>query len=150
MSTNNNIANFTVPADAYGIEHYFKTIPLSQWSFWDYGSHHPHKLFSILKKKYLENLNHIEKSNNSSVIRHIKRLKSDLKMCRAAEWKQSLNGTFLVQPAPPPPSLALASPSPSSPSPPLPPCHQEYGIPDTVWQQALAESKDKYSTLPAV
>ncbi|KAL9536584.1 hypothetical protein MBANPS3_012539 [Mucor bainieri] len=217
-----SIDNFTVPADANGIEHYFKTIPLSQWSFWDYGSHHPQKLFSTLKSQYIENLHNLNTINIEAVSRKVRQLRIELKTCRAAQWKQhlkdqqlqqrvlradggekvtprtlrrqkcwkvngfslshafhqfrnesidllnqgntlstlrrlSLNGIFLAQPAPPPPLLAPASPSPSSPSPPLPlpspplpPCHQEYGITDTAWQQALAESKDKYSTLPAV
>ncbi|KAL9550344.1 hypothetical protein MBANPS3_004772 [Mucor bainieri] len=79
--------NFTAPADADGIEQYFKTIPLSQWSFWDYGSHHPQKLFSILKSQYIENLNNINKINIEAVSRKVRQLRIELKIYRAAQWK---------------------------------------------------------------
>ncbi|KAL9536817.1 hypothetical protein MBANPS3_012342 [Mucor bainieri] len=211
-----NMKNFKVPKKADDIQLYFKTVPLSKWSLWDYGAQHPEKQFSVLKSKYISNLDKVKSLDIKGLSRHVEALIKEVKRCRAAEWKErlrnhqlrrtipwmggekitqrtlrrkrcwevngfslsialhryrnksidllsrgdvlstlrklSLNGIFLIQPSPPPSSssASISSSSLPLPSPPLPPVHQEYGVTDAVWQQALAEAKGNYNTLPAV
>ncbi|KAL9536361.1 hypothetical protein MBANPS3_012708, partial [Mucor bainieri] len=57
---------------------------------WRFGNDHPQKLFSILKANYVENLKIIKSLDTEQLARRIKQLIDEVKMCRAAQWKQHL------------------------------------------------------------